>query len=213
MNDPKYAYPYPTPRLDAPPGPVIPSESTDLDGFPASNTTREHLRTQVPLPSESMIQILDHFDAAAATAAEPSTSVAQAPPPPPTLDAPPEPVIPRNAQQQDLELPKLVVAFCLTAAFEIAFRSVQTRKHYPITFQLLCLLMVFALAFLVVAKYIVANYPKSGRLLEHAGLLCGITAFFAAITVSFSLCLKLISWIVYALSLLAISICNCPPPL
>ncbi|GMQ11102.1 hypothetical protein CsSME_00053867 [Camellia sinensis var. sinensis] len=73
--------------------------------------------------------------------------------------------------------------------------------------------MVFALAFLVVAKYIVAKYPKSGRLLEHAGLLCGVTAFFAAITVFFSLCLKLISWMVYALSLLAISICNCPPPL
>ncbi|KAF5934036.1 hypothetical protein HYC85_030207 [Camellia sinensis] len=212
MNDPKYAYPYPPPRLDAPPEPVIPSGSTDLGGFPASNTTQEHLGTQVPPPSESMIQILDHFDAAAATTAEPSKSVAQAPPPPP-LDAPPEPIIPRNAQQQDLGLPKLVLAFCLTAAFEIAFRSVQTRKHYPITFQLLCLLMVFALAFLVVAKYIVAKYPKSGRLLEHAGLLCGVTAFFAAITVSFSLCLKLISWIVYALSLLAISICNFPPPL
>ncbi|GMQ11100.1 hypothetical protein CsSME_00053866 [Camellia sinensis var. sinensis] len=194
MNDPKYAYPYPPPRLDALPEPVIPSGSTDLGGFPASNTTQEHLGTQVPPPAESMIQILDHFDAAAATTAEPSKSVAQAHPPHPPVDALPEPVIPRNAQQQGLGLPKLVLAFCLTAAFEIAFRSVQTRKHYPITFQLLCLLMVFALAFLVVAKYIVAKYPKSGRLLEHAGLLCGVTAFFAAITVSFSLCLKLISW-------------------
>ncbi|KAL7161071.1 hypothetical protein ACSBR2_041676 [Camellia fascicularis] len=157
-------------------------------------------------PPESALQVPHPLD----PAAEPSESLAQAPPP---LDAPREPVIPRNAQQQDLELPKLVVAFCLTAAFEISFRSVQTRKHYPITFQLLCLLMVFALAFLVVAKYVVANYPKPGRLLEHAGLLCGVTAFFVAITVSFPLCLKLICWIVYALSLLAISICNCPPPL
>ncbi|KAL7161070.1 hypothetical protein ACSBR2_041675 [Camellia fascicularis] len=208
MNDPKYAYPYPPPRLDAPPEPVIPSGSTGLGSFPTSNTTQDHLGTQVPPPSESMIPILNHFDAAAATTAEPSKSVAQAPPLPlpPHLDAPLEPVIPRNAQQQDLELPKLVIALCLTATFEITFRSVQTRKHYPITFQLLCLLMVFALAFLVVAKYIVANYPKPGRLLEHAGLLCGVTAFFVAITVSFPLCLKLISWIVYALSLLAISI-------
>ncbi|CAL5442068.1 unnamed protein product [Camellia sinensis] len=163
-----------------------------------------HVPPPPPLP-EAVVQVPHPLDAAA----EPSESLAQAPPP---LDAPPEPVIPRNAQQQDLELPKLVVAFCFAAAFEIAFRSVQTRKHYPITFQLLCLLMVFALAFLVVAKYIVANYPKPGRLLEHAGLLCGVTAFFVAITVSFPLCLKLISWVVYALSLLAISICNCPPP-
>ncbi|KAI7985248.1 hypothetical protein LOK49_LG14G00356 [Camellia lanceoleosa] len=80
----------------------IPSGSPDSDGFPASNTNQEHFG----------IQILPQFDAAAATTAEP---VAQAPPPP---------------QQQDLELPKLVAAFCLTAALE----SVQTRKHYPITF-------------------------------------------------------------------------------
>ncbi|KAI7986650.1 hypothetical protein LOK49_LG14G00348 [Camellia lanceoleosa] len=112
MNDPKYAYPYPPPRLDAPLEPVIPSGSTDLGGFPASNTTQEHLGAQVPPPSESIIQILNHFDATAATTAEPSKSVAQAPPPPPPprLDAPPEPVILRNAQQQDLELPKLVIA-------------------------------------------------------------------------------------------------------
>ncbi|GMP55311.1 hypothetical protein CsSME_00020165 [Camellia sinensis var. sinensis] len=123
-----------------------------------------------------MIQILDHFDTVAATTTKPSKSIAQAPPHPSHLDAPPEPVIPHK--QQDLGLSKLVVAFYLTAAFEIAFRSAQTRKHYPITFQLLCLFMVFALAFLIVAKYIVGNYPKPGRLLEHAGLLCGVTAFF-----------------------------------
>ncbi|GMQ11105.1 hypothetical protein CsSME_00053870 [Camellia sinensis var. sinensis] len=106
-------------------------------------------------PPESALQGPHPLD----PAAEPSESLAEAPPP---LDAPPEPVIPRNAQQQDLELPKLVVAFCLTAAFEISFRSVQTR-----------------------------------RLLEHAGLLCGVTAFFVAITVSFPLCLKLISWMIH----------------
>ncbi|KAI7985873.1 hypothetical protein LOK49_LG14G00361 [Camellia lanceoleosa] len=143
--------------------PVSENDEVDLGGFPASNTNQEHFG----------IQILPHFDAAAATTAEP---VAQAAPPPP--------------QQQDLELPKLVAAFCLTAALQ----SVQTRNHYPITFQLLRLLMVLALAFLVVAKYVVANYPKPGRFLEHAGVLCGVTAFFGAITVSFPLCLKLISW-------------------
>lgn len=35
--------------------------------------------------------------------------------------------------------------------------------------------MVFALAFLIVGKYIIANYPKPGCLLELAGLLCGVT--------------------------------------
>ncbi|GMQ11109.1 hypothetical protein CsSME_00053873 [Camellia sinensis var. sinensis] len=68
MNDPKYAYPCPR-RLDAPPKTVISFGSTDLSSFPASNTAQEHLGTQVPPPSESMIQILNHFDAVAATTA------------------------------------------------------------------------------------------------------------------------------------------------
>ncbi|KAF5934028.1 hypothetical protein HYC85_030199 [Camellia sinensis] len=140
--------------------------------------------------------------------------VAPPPPPPPpesALQAPPPPPLPsESVVQVPPELPMLVVEFCLTAAFEIAIRSNQTpTPYYSITFHLVCLVMVFAFAFMFVAKYISSKHPNPGRVLEHAGVVCGVTAFFVAITVSFLLCLKLISWIVYALSLLAIFIFNC----
>ncbi|CAL5445062.1 unnamed protein product [Camellia sinensis] len=123
-----------------------------------------------------------------------------APPPPPpapesALQAPPPPPPPLPSEsvvQVPPELPMLVVEFCLTAAFEIASRSTQTptTQYYSITFHLVCLVMVFAFAFIFVAKYISSKHPNLGRVLEHAGVVCGVTAFFVAITVSFPLCLK-----------------------
>ncbi|GMQ11096.1 hypothetical protein CsSME_00053862 [Camellia sinensis var. sinensis] len=128
--------------------------------------------------------------------------------PPPVMAPPPPP--PELVVEVPPELPMLVLEFCLTAAFEIAIRSNQTpTQYYSITFHLVCLVMVFAFAFIFVAKYVSSKHPNLGRLLDHAGVVCGVTAFFVAITVSFPLCLKLISWIVYALSLLAIFVCNC----
>ncbi|PSS08022.1 Cytoplasmic polyadenylation element-binding protein [Actinidia chinensis var. chinensis] len=130
-------------------------------------------------------------------------------PPPPLVDTElqPEPevlkdVLPRP--RHNLELPMLVLAFCLTAAIDIAIQSVQNRKQYPLTFHLVCLMMVFALASIVVAKYVHQNYPNGARMLENFGVLFGITSFFFAITMSFPI------WLIYALSLLAILACNYP---
>ncbi|CAL5445057.1 unnamed protein product [Camellia sinensis] len=115
----------------------------------------------------------------------PSKSVVELPPP---VMAPPPP---ESVVEVPPELPMLVLEFCLTAAFEIAIRSNQTpTQYYSITFHLVCLVMVFAFAFIFVAKYISSKHPNPGRVLEHAGVVCGVTAFFVAITVSFPLCLK-----------------------
>ncbi|KAF5934031.1 hypothetical protein HYC85_030202 [Camellia sinensis] len=115
--------------------------------------------------------------------------------PPPVMAPPPPP--PELVVEVPPELPMLVLEFCLTAAFEIAIRSNQTpTQYYSITFHLVCLVMVFAFAFIFVAKYVSSKHPNLGRLLDHAGVVCGVTAFFVAITVSFPLCLKLISWII-----------------
>ncbi|KAI7979275.1 hypothetical protein LOK49_Contig422G00001 [Camellia lanceoleosa] len=104
--------------------------------------------------------------------------------PPPVMAPPP----PESVVEVPPELPMLVVEFCLTAAFEIAIRSNQTpTQYYSITFHLVCLLMVFAFAFIFVAKYISSKLLNPGRVLEHAGVVCGVTAFFVAITVSFAL--------------------------
>ncbi|GFY85701.1 hypothetical protein Acr_04g0004390 [Actinidia rufa] len=143
--------------------------------------------------------------------------VGDVPPPPPVdnelqpepvefIDVPPRP-------RHNLELPMLVLAFCLTAAIDIAIQSVQNRKQYTLTFHLVCLMMVFALASIVVAKYVHQNYPNGARVLENIGVLFGITSFFFAITMSFPIWLTIISWLIYALSLLAILACNYPKSL
>ncbi|KAH7856655.1 hypothetical protein Vadar_003969 [Vaccinium darrowii] len=120
-----------------------------------------------------------------------------------------------NAQQRqnNLDFPMLVVAFCLTVAIDTAAQSLQNHIVRPLHFHLLCLMVVFAFASIFVAKYISPKYPNAARVLDQAGVSFGVTAFFLAVTTSFPLCLMIISWIIYALSLLAIIICNCPRPL
>ncbi|GFY85699.1 hypothetical protein Acr_04g0004370 [Actinidia rufa] len=129
---------------------------------------------------------------------EPVVVVVDVPPPPPPVDVElrqPEPVIDvPPSPQHNLELPKLVIEFCLTAAIGIAIQSVQNRKQYPLTFHMACLMMVFALASIVVAKYVHQNFPNGARVLENVGVLFGITSFLFAITMSFPIWLTIISW-------------------
>ncbi|GFY85697.1 hypothetical protein Acr_04g0004350 [Actinidia rufa] len=122
------------------------------------------------------------------------------------VDVPPRP-------RHNLELPKLVIEFCLTAAIGIAIQSVQDQKQYPFTFHMACLMMVFALASIIVTKYVHQNYPNGARVLENVGVLFGITSFFFSITMSFPIWLTITSWFIYALSLVAILACNDPKSL
>ena len=68
--------------------------------------------------------------------------------------------------------------------------------------------MVFALAAFVVSKYVPENLSALARILENAGVFFGVTGFFIDITPFFHLSLKIISWTVYAISLIAIIICR-----
>ncbi|KAH7856392.1 hypothetical protein Vadar_000842 [Vaccinium darrowii] len=113
-------------------------------------------------------------------------------------------------QQNNFDFPTLVLAFCLTGALEIA---IQYRTDNTLIFHLLCLMVVFAFASIFVAKSIASKHLNAARKLDSVGVFFGVTAFFFAITISFPLCLTIMSWIIYGLSLLAIIICNCPTPL
>ncbi|KAG5533533.1 hypothetical protein RHGRI_027650 [Rhododendron griersonianum] len=136
---------------------------------------------------------------------------------PPNLVLPIEQPLPlpnvQQQQQKNLDFPILVVAFCLTSVVEIAIGSLENHTVYPLSFHLLRLMIVFAFASIFVAKYIAPKKPNAARLLESVGVFFGVTAFFLAVTISFPRCLMIISWIIYALSLLAILLCNFPRPL
>ncbi|KAG5522934.1 hypothetical protein RHGRI_034924 [Rhododendron griersonianum] len=139
----------------------------------------------------------------------------QPPNKPPDLAIPIQQLLPLpNAQQQNnLDFSILVVAFCLTCATEIAAQSLQNHTVHPLYFQSLWLMVVLAFASIFVAKYIASKQPNAARVLNNLGVFFGVTAFFFAVTISFPLGLRIISWIIYVLSLLAILICNRPRPL
>ncbi|KAH7852145.1 hypothetical protein Vadar_021087 [Vaccinium darrowii] len=117
------------------------------------------------------------------------------------------PVVAQN-RQQNLDWPQLVIAFCFTSAMDVALQSIETRTQLPLPFHFLSLAIVFAFTSLFVARHISSKFPLQAGVLEKVGIFFAVTAFFVAITVALPLCLKLISWIIFAVSLLVILICN-----
>ncbi|KAH7858821.1 hypothetical protein Vadar_028402 [Vaccinium darrowii] len=135
----------------------------------------------------------------------------------PPIEQPLGPLPLPNVQQQEqqqqhynFDFPEQVIAFCLSGAMGIA---TQNHTVNPRIFHLLCLMVVFAFVSIFVAKSIAPKHPNAAHKLEYVGVFFGVTAFFLAVTVSFPLYLVIISWIIYAISLIVVLICNCPQPL
>lgn len=106
--------------------------------------------------------------------------------------------------QQQMDWSVLVLGFCLTSATEIAMQSLQAKTQLPLSVHLVSMGMVLAFACIFMAKFVPSRFPNHAKGLEYAGIFCAATAFFLAITVAVPLCLKLISWSIYVLILLAI---------
>ncbi|KAK9278457.1 hypothetical protein L1049_028022 [Liquidambar formosana] len=135
----------------------------------------------------------------------------QSPPSPPALDLEAQAatvVVAQEDQRRSLNWPKTVIAFCLSSGLEIALQSLPNGSELPLTFNLMCLAILFAFASLVVAVFIGSKFPVPARVLELVGVFFAATAFFLAITIPFPLRHKCIAWAVYAICLLAIMICN-----
>ncbi|MCD9561164.1 hypothetical protein HAX54_020142 [Datura stramonium] len=123
-----------------------------------------------------------------------------------------------EAGRNDFDWSTLFMAFCLTAGVEIALLSIQGNGRsdndddddgsLPLYFQLLSFFILLAFASLFVGRFIKCNYPVESQVLERAGILFATTAFYLAMTMSFSLFLKGCSWGIFLFSLLAIAICN-----
>ena len=108
-----------------------------------------------------------------------------------------------------MEWAEIVIAFCLAWATDIALLSVQEQSQLPVPFHLFSLAVLLAFASTVVSKFINPKFFLTVQVLEKCGVFFTVTAFFIAITIPFPFCLKFASWAVYAISALAILICNC----
>ncbi|KAK9278358.1 hypothetical protein L1049_027923 [Liquidambar formosana] len=141
------------------------------------------------------------------------------PPPPPASGGdlevsakhnlqPASPIVVNN-QNINRDWAKIIIAFCLTAAVDIALLPVQTHSQLPTTFYFPSLSMSFAFASLFVAQFIGAKYPVAARVLDRIGVFFAATTFFLAISIPFPLSLKCTTWTLYVLALLVIIICHC----
>lgn len=112
--------------------------------------------------------------------------------------------------QSNLNWSKLVIAFCFGSALDIAHQSQsQSESQLPSTpYLLLCFAISVSFSCIFVAKFVGSRFSMAAQLLELAGVLFAVTAFFLAITSPFPLSLKLTVWALYGVSLLAILISN-----
>ncbi|KAF3953990.1 hypothetical protein CMV_020616 [Castanea mollissima] len=107
-----------------------------------------------------------------------------------------------------MEWAEIVIAFCLASAIDIALLSVQGHS-LPAPFHLFSLAILLAFASIVVSKFMNPKFLLTAQVLEKCGVFFTVTAFFIAITIPFPFCLKIASWVIYAISALAIFICSC----
>jgi hypothetical protein len=111
--------------------------------------------------------------------------------------------------QGNMDWTKIMVAFCLASAIDIALLSVQVHSQLPPAFHLLSLVILLAFASFFVSKFINSKFVVTAQVLQKFGVLFTVTAFFMAITIPSPFYLKLTGLAVYIISLLAILISSC----
>ena len=107
---------------------------------------------------------------------------------------------------------KIMVAFCVASAVQIAIVSAQSQYQLPPIFKFFSLAILFAFAFFFISKFIDSTkFSQSARVLERVGIFFAVTGFFIALTIPFpkGLCLKVTVWVVYVICLTFVVVCNC----
>jgi hypothetical protein len=100
----------------------------------------------------------------------------------------------------------IMITFVLAFAPAIPLTYAQIDSTFSPTFHVLSfeLLLSFTLFFL--SKFMKSKFPEVARGLDIAGVVFAVTALFTAITIPFPLYLQIITWVVYAFSIVAVSI-------
>ncbi|CAI9787293.1 unnamed protein product [Fraxinus pennsylvanica] len=130
----------------------------------------------------------------------------QDPPPPAMLASEDNKNNPPPLQPENVDWTGPIISFCFASAFGIAMLPPSQRETLQMFF--FCVLVILAFSFMWVRKYIQSRYPYWAEKMELAGILCGSTAFFLGISMSFPLILKAFSGFIYILCLIVIFICN-----
>ncbi|KAK7837735.1 hypothetical protein CFP56_020877, partial [Quercus suber] len=87
--------------------------------------------------------------------------------------------------------------------------TVKSNSQDPLAFHLFSLLILFAFAALFVSQFISSKLPLTAKVLDCVGLFIVGAAFSYAISITFPLSLKCVTWTVFSISLFATWFFNC----
>jgi hypothetical protein len=118
--------------------------------------------------------------------------------PPPDLEA--------GVQDHITDWANLMITYVLAFAPAIALTYAQIYSKFSPTFHVLSFEFLLSFATLIVSKFMKLKFPVLARGLNVVGIFFAVTAFFTAITIPFPLYLQISTWVVYAISGLAISV-------
>ncbi|PON52203.1 hypothetical protein PanWU01x14_210450 [Parasponia andersonii] len=118
-----------------------------------------------------------------------------------------------SRQQSCTDWSSTMLPVCFGAAIAIAVVSVQyrsrtTMEELPTTFHLVSLGVLIASAFFYVSKFMGPKFGAAAEVLERVGVFFMATSLFMAITVPFPLWLRVVTWVVYVISLLVVLVSN-----
>jgi hypothetical protein len=110
---------------------------------------------------------------------------------------------------QGMKWQKVLVSTCFTSGLQIALHFHQITDSKLDSLHLVCILVAFIFSCLFVSHFInPAKFPMTSKVLGKVAVFLATTVFFITISIPFPPGVKWATWIIYAISLLVIAICN-----
>ncbi|TXG72762.1 hypothetical protein EZV62_001341 [Acer yangbiense] len=117
-------------------------------------------------------------------------------------------VVEQNHSQFWLQWRNIVMAFCFSSALEIALLFAQTKSQLPLSFYILSLAILLTFLCLFVANFIGPHFTNTAQLLEKIAALLVATTVVFTIAIPLPLILKCVIWVLYAVALFAVLLCQ-----
>jgi hypothetical protein len=124
-------------------------------------------------------------------------------PPPPDLEAPAQP-LGLEVNNHNIDWAKIMMTFCLAFAPSIPLTYAQVHSKFSPTFHVVSFEFLLCFASFFVSKFMNSKFPVIARLLHRVGVFFAVTAYFTAVTISLPLWLQIVSWLLYAISFVAV---------
>ncbi|KAG7947086.1 hypothetical protein I3843_14G076100 [Carya illinoinensis] len=112
----------------------------------------------------------------------------------------------RRRRRHNMNWAKIIIPSCLTGAIDVTLVYIQVHSDFPTSFHFLNMAMLLAFASFFVGWFINPEYMVTTKIFVNCGAFFTYTAFFIGVTTPVPSSLKIIGWLIYAISLIAVSL-------